>query len=161
MPEQQGELKERKMKTNPIITAQVSITSQWYILKFVSRRSFLLHWASLPFQLRGQEKARVAMKAMLPLMIAGQSSWKGLSSDCQVRVCAELESTRCPCSTPTGACIEVIFSWWNSRQSSLETSRWNFLKIEETITFFSLWSHGAIKIRSQLSFPTLDRAYRW
>lgn len=47
LPEQQGELKERRIKINPTITGQVSITSQWYILKFELRRNTFFYLGHL------------------------------------------------------------------------------------------------------------------
>lgn len=57
LPEQQGELKEEKVKKNPMITAQVSIMSQWYILKFILGRYALFRLRHLfHFNLKGRKR---------------------------------------------------------------------------------------------------------
>lgn len=68
-------------------------------LEIYTKEKRSLHWASLPFQLRGQEKVRKQRCQQ------DMSSWKGPSSGCQVRVCAELETLSCPWSTAS-------FSQW-------------------------------------------------
>ena len=87
----------------------------------IKAKHFLLPWASLPFQLRGQAKARPARKGTLPHYDTsrgppGKSSWNSPSrgGSSHVAVCAELEPAASSLMKHAqlftlGACIKVIF----------------------------------------------------
>jgi len=87
----------------------------------IKEKHFLLLWASLPFQLRGQEKARSARKATLPHYDAsgappGKRSWKspGCGGSGHVTVCGELEPATSSLMKHAqlftlGACIKAVF----------------------------------------------------
>lgn len=134
LPEQQGELKERKIKTNPMTTGQVSITSQWYISRFVLRRkTFFSPEHLFCFNWEDRKKPDQQEKQPCPPWHQQNCTRKGLPEESwplrqQPRsVCAELEPAGAAARGVPG-CLHRVpasrsFSVWHDAEQA--TQFWN------------------------------------